>query len=160
MATGTHDGNVSLPNIGHDYAPLNELILRAIRRFGDFSPSSINGDVQNMFIEFANAIVDDVLNHPYFNGDENLTYYISATDKRPIRDNIMLAGLTAYYSFQQMSEKTQGYQAMYYQSLNRTLWQMMNGGSTKMQLRPVDGGSNKDHSPEVSAVNGLPVTDE
>ncbi len=148
----------TLPHIKDGYAPLNELITRAIRRFGDFSPASVNGDVQNMFIEFANQIVESYRQHPYYDGRE-VSYYVSATDSQPIPDPIMLAGLIALYSFQQMSEKTPGYQALYYQTMNGIMWNELNG-NTAIQIRPTDGGSNKMYSPKTNVINGLVKDDE
>lgn len=145
--------NVS-PHIKDGYSPLDQLIKRAIRRFGDFGASATNGDVEMMFLEFANQVVDDYTEHPYFDGRDGCTYYVSANEARPIEDQIMLAGLLAHYSFQQMSEKTPGYQTLYYRTMNQIMWQQLNG-NTALKMRPMDGGSNKNDSPVTSATNGL-----
>tara|TARA_R110000764_G_scaffold8677_3_gene28745 strand:- start:5385 stop:5855 length:471 start_codon:yes stop_codon:yes gene_type:complete len=143
-----------LPTIKDDYSPLRELIKRAIRRFGDFSAASIDGDVELMFIEFANQIVDDYTEHPYYDGRENVGYYTSADECRAIQDPIILSGLIAHYSFQQASEKTQGYQALYYKTLNQLMWKALNG-NTPIDMRPTDGGSNKSKSYVSNVTNGL-----
>ncbi len=149
----------SNPHIRDELSPLNTLIKQAIRRFGDFSPGSINGMVEMMFIEFANSILDDYRAHPYFHGRENVHDYTATTDARAIPDRIMLAGLIAHYSFQQASEKTPGYQTLYYKTLNQVMWQELNG-NTAINIRPTDGGSNKEHSPVTNVTNGLPIDDE
>ena len=150
--------DVTLPHIKDDYAPLNELIARAIRRFGDFSSSSITGDVQNMFIEFANDVIEEYRSHPYYDGRE-LAYYKSANESRPVPDVIMLAGLIAHYSFQQMSEKTPGYQTLFYKTMNRNMWHDLNG-NTAIQMRPMDGGSNSLLSEPTEVTSGLPIEPE
>jgi hypothetical protein len=146
----------NFPHIRDDYAPLDTLIKSAIRRFGDFSPQSVDGVVTNMFIEFANMVIEDYRSHPYYDG-RKIEYYKSANEARPIPDQIMLLGLLAHYSFQQMSEKTPGYQAMYFKAMNQIMWHDING-NTAIKMRPMDGGSNKDGSSETSVTNGL--TDE
>lgn len=145
------------PHIKDGYAPLNELIKRAVRRFGDFGSAAIDGDVEMMFIEFANMVIDDYTEHPYFDGRDGVTYYKSSTEVKPVEDQIMLAGLLAHYSFQQMSEKTPGYQTLYYRTMNQIMWQQLNG-NTALNMRPTDGGSNKEHSSITNVTNGL--TDE
>ena len=149
----------SNPQIRDKFSPLDKLIKSAIRRFGDFSPASVSGDVQHMFLEFANLILEDYRQHPYFDGREKVHDYTSVNEAREIPDKIMLAGLIAHYSFQQMSEKTPGYQTLYYQTLNQVTWFELNG-NTAIQIRPTDGGSNKEQSPETQVTNGLPVSDE
>lgn len=145
----------NFPHIRDDYAPLDTLIKSAIRRFGDFSPASVTGDVTNMFIEFANMVIEEYRDHPYYDGRE-ISFYKSATESRPIPDQIMLLGLLAQYSFQQMSEKTPGYQAMFFKAMNQIMWNDLNG-NTAIQMRPMDGGSNKDYSTETEVTNGLPI---
>lgn len=143
------------PHIKDGYAPLRELIKRAIRRFGDFTAESVQGDVENMFIEFANMIVLDYQTHPYYN-DRAVEEYTSVDEAKAIDDRIMLAGLLAHYSFQQSSEKTPGYQTLYYKTLNQIMWDELNG-NTPINMRPTDGGSNRDDAVLTKPVNGLPV---
>lgn len=147
------------PHITDQYAPLDALIVRAIRRFGDFGAQAAMGDVQNMFIEFANQVVDDYLNHPYFDGRTGVEHYISADEWKPIEDQIILSGLIAHYSFQQSSEKTPGYQSLYYMTMNKIMWQALNG-NTPLNMRPTDGGSNKAIAKTTSVINGLVVADD
>lgn len=147
------------PHITDQYAPLDALIVRAVRRFGDFGTQAAGGDVSNMFIEFANMVVDDYINHPYFDGRDGVVHYISVDEFKPIADQIMLGGLIAQYSFQQSSEKTPGYQSMYFRTMNQIMWQELNG-NTPINLRPTDGGSNKSISATTSVINGLEVVDD
>lgn len=141
------------PHVQDDFAPLNELAKRALRRFGDFSPHSVPGDVMMMFIEFANHVVEEVNQHPYRDHVEPVPYYTDAHQRRPIADQIMLNGLIALYAFQQMSEKTPGYQQLFFQTMNRILWAERNG-NTRIQMRPVDGGSRLDPTRDVDENNG------
>ena len=45
-----------------------------------------------------------------------------------------------HYALQQGSDKLQMYLPMYYQTMNRLLWQAMNG-NTKLQMRVMDDGT-------------------
>jgi hypothetical protein len=102
-------------------------------------------------------VIEDYRSHPYYDG-RKIEYYKSANEARPIPDQIMLLGLLAHYSFQQMSEKTPGYQAMYFKTMNQIMWHDLNG-NTALQMRPMDGGSRKSESSRTEVTNGLPVED-
>jgi len=129
------------PHIRETYSPLNTLVMQAIRRFGDFHPGTIDGDVMLMFMEFANQIIDEVRMHPYHDGTD-IDYYQSQTDVRAIPDPIIIQGLLYHYAVQQGSDKFQLYMPMYNKLMNQLLWQKING-NTKIQMRVVDDGTNK-----------------
>lgn len=137
----------SNPQIRDTYSPLDTLARAALRRFGDVSPASIDGELGLLFIEFANLVVNDVVQHPYCT-DPDISYYVSVTDARPIDDTIMIAGLLMHYALQQFSEKSRIYQPLYYQTLNQELWRRKNG-NTQINMRPVD-------APASNVANGLP----
>lgn len=145
----------SNPHIAGSYAPLETLAMTALRRYGDFHPGTVDGEVMMMFIGFANDIIEELRQHPYWNG-EHLDYYQSQTDVRPIPDNIIVAGLLYYYAMQQQSSKIQAYGPAYYRTMNQTLWNRLNGGEyTQIQLRVVDDGSNPAYlSGETSKITG------
>ena len=152
------------PHIRTKYSPLRTLAMQALRRFGDFSPSTVDGDVLLMFIEFANIIIDEVRQHPYsprttttttVNGQKvtttsanDVNYYTSADEVREIDDQIIVAGLLAHYALQQGSEKIQIYMPNYHRTMNQQLWNALNG-NTQIRLRVVDDGTNP------SNINGL-----
>ena len=152
------------PHIRTKYSPLRTLAMQALRRFGDFSPSTVDGDVLLMFIEFANIIIDEVRQHPYaprttttttVNGQKvtttsanDVNYYTSADEVREIDDQIIVAGLLAQYALQQGSEKIQIYMPNYHRTMNQQLWNALNG-NTQIRLRVVDDGTNP------SNINGL-----
>lgn len=129
------------PQIRENYSPLNTLALQAIRRFGDFHPGTIDGDVMLMFMEFANLIIDEIRMHPYHDGTD-IDYYQSQTDVREIPDPIIVAGLLYHYAAQQGSEKLQMYMPQYNKTMNQQLWHKING-NTKIQFRVVDDATNK-----------------
>ena len=129
------------PHIRENNSPLNTLAMQALRRFGDFHPGTVDGDVMLMFIEFANMVIDDIRAQPYYD-NVAIDYYQSATDVRKIKDIIMVQGLLYHYALQQGSEKMQMYMPTYFATLNRELWQSVNG-NTKIQMKVVDGGTNK-----------------
>jgi len=141
------------PHIKDEPAPLREIVHRALRRFGDFSPASVQGDAASMFLEFANIVLDDWNFHPYYREYEyEVAPYVSVDEARPIPDVVMLHGLLMHYSVQQMSEKAPVYQAMYYQTLNREAYRTLtDGNNPKLLFRPVD--SSQPEEPEASGVN-------
>jgi hypothetical protein len=152
-----HPSNTN-PHIRDKYSPLNTLAMQALRRFGDFSPGTVDGEVMLMFIEFGNMVIDDIRSHPYWDGNE-IDYYASQTDAREIPDIVVVNGLLNQYAQQQGSEKMQMYMPTYYTTLNRELWQVLNG-NTKIRARIVDGGTNKRNvdGQKTNVLNGL-VTD-
>lgn len=129
------------PQIRDTYSPLNSLVMQALRRYGDFHPGTIDGDVILMFMEFANIIIDEIRMHPYHDGTE-IDYYQSPTDVREIPDIIIVSGLLYHYAVQQGSQKIELYMPTYNRTLNQQLWQKLNG-NTKIQMRVVDDGTNK-----------------
>ncbi len=151
-------GSLTEPQVSEPNAELQALIVRALRRSGDFAVGQVNGDLILLFLDFANTIVDEIRAHPYWPGTD-LPYYISATDQRPIPDPIMVTGLMFHYAVQQESAKMGAYQALYTRTLNQLLWHALNG-NTPIQLTVVDGGSTPtDHeNVTVSDVNGLVST--
>ena len=62
--TTTETSNTN-PHIREKHSPLESLIFQALRRYGDFSPGTLDGDVGLMFLEFANMVIDDIRMHPY-----------------------------------------------------------------------------------------------
>ncbi len=149
------------PHIIDSNAPLRTLSMQALRRFGDFNATTIDGDVLLMFLEFANIVIDDVRQHPYAprttysstSGDTTTTatsmdvieYYRSIEETRPINDQIIVSGLLAHYSLQQGSEKAEIYMPAYFKTMNQQLWRELNG-NTKIQMRVVDDGTNPSNS--------------
>lgn len=115
------------PHVTNDYAPLETLNLKALRRFGDMHPGTVDGDVNLMFLEFANDIVEEFNSHPYRDGLPAVEYYESLQDRRPIHDNIILNGLIYHYAFQQASAKTEIYRARFYRMMNLILNKSANG---------------------------------
>ena len=160
------------PHIRTKYSPLRTLAMQALRRFGDFNASTVDGDVVLMFLEFANMVIDDIRQHPYAartttttttNGQTVTTttanaidYYTSPDETREIDDQIIVAGILAHYAVQQGSEKMQIYMPNYYRTLNQQLWNELNG-NTRIKLRVVDDGTNKRNANDIktNVYNGL-----
>jgi hypothetical protein len=124
------------PQIGDDYAPLETLAFKALRIYGDFNPGTVDGDVMAMFLDFANRIIDEIRAHPYWDGSA-LDYYKHQSEKRPIPDHLVIAGLLAKYAEQQFSEKYQVYAPAYARTMNQLLWYRRNG-NTKLAMRKRD----------------------
>lgn len=110
------------PHVTNDYAPLEDLIFKALRRFGDMHPGTVDGDVNLMMVEFANDIIDEVNAHPYRDDADPISYYDALQDRRAIPDNVIVNGLLYHYAFQQASAKAELYRARYYRTLNQTLY--------------------------------------
>lgn len=145
----------SNPHIRDDHSPLDTLSMQALRRYGDFSPGTVDGDTILMFIEFANMVVDDVNTHPYREGKPAIPYYTSVADARAIPDPVVIAGLLAYYANQQLSQKVESYFPLYYRAMNNHLWLQLNG-NTSIQLRQVDESTRPDNTLKTNPLNGMP----
>jgi len=130
----------SNPQIKNGRSPLQTMCMQALRRYGEFSPGTVDGDVLLMFIDFANMVIDDIRMHPYAptkattNQSGNtitvpvsFDYYESLSDTRDIDDIIIVQGLLYHYAMQQGSDKLQMYMPMYHRTLNQQLWRGLNG---------------------------------
>ena len=145
------------PHKSAEGADLQTLMEMALANWGDGSPASLFGDMGPLFLLHANMIVEDVRQHPYWVATNEIDYYESLSDKTSIPDIIMIAGLTARHAVQQRSQNAQALYQDYYRVLNQTLWNRYNG-NTKVQMRPMDGGSNPYYEQgTVSSINGLPT---
>lgn len=120
-------GNSSLtPQKESPFSALSMLIMKALRRFGDFNPGTVEGETNLMFMDFANEIIEDIRLHPYWDGS-TINYYIHLEEKRPIPDQVVVNGLLAKYSEQQDSDKKKMYEAKYLRSLNMYLYERAYG---------------------------------
>jgi len=128
------------PQITDGNTPLRVLALQALRRFGEFAPGTVDGDVMLMFLEFANLVIDDVRMHPYHTPTTEINYYQSIDESRAVDDTVIIAGLLAHYAAQQGSDRLSLLMPQYLQTLNRQLWRSFNG-NTAIQLRVVDDGT-------------------
>ena len=142
------------PHISTPNSPLEVMIGQALRRFGDFSPGTVNGDAALMFIEFANMTIDEVRQHPYW-GTGEVNYYTHISETRAVPDPVIVAGLLYQYSSQQASEKTPQYAQGFIRQINQSLWHRLNG-NTPIQFIVKDGGSNRSYAlgTTTSAYNG------
>jgi hypothetical protein len=122
------------------YSPLENLVRSALVRAGNFSPSRVDGEVMMMMIELANRIVEDVRQHPYWEGGD-IDYYNDITEWRPIPDMIVIDGLTAHYFIQQGSEKAMVFLQLYQSNMANVLHERAYGNK-KYERSITDGGSN------------------
>jgi hypothetical protein len=147
------DNSDSNPHIRSGYSPLETLIFQALRRYGEMSPATIDGDTSLMFLEFANMVIDEVRSHPYHDGTQ-LNYYLSLQDVREVPDPIMIAGILYHYASQQGSSKIQLFMPGYFRTMNQMMWLKING-NTPIQLRVVDGGTNpRNQTGDTDPLNG------
>jgi hypothetical protein len=127
------------PADGNSYSELQSLIRMALRRYGDMSAGTLEGDVSLMFLEFANEIIEDIRQHPYWGGGD-LHYYKSVEERREIPDIIVLHGLMFKYAIQQESAKVKSLGPQYFRTLNGVLYNRR-FGSQDINLKVVDDGS-------------------
>ncbi len=155
------------PHITNGNSPLRTLSMQALRRFGDFNATTVDGDVLLMFLEFANMVIDDVRSHVYAprttyssttgasTTKDVIEYYRSVEEVRNVEIQIIVAGLLANYALQQGSNKAEIYMPNYFKTMNQQLWRALNG-NTPIQLRIMDDGTNPSHSIGIktSVING------
>lgn len=153
FVTNPKESSTSNPHVTNKFSPLETMVLQAVRRFGDFSPGTMSGDAALMFIEFANMVIDEIRQHPYWDGSE-LDYYQHLSEVREIPDIVVIQGLLYHYATQQGSEKSQQYAAGFIRTINSELWRRLNG-NTAIQMRVMDEGANKRHyQGQTSKING------
>ena len=114
------------PQIRDLNSPLEELIMQALRRHGEFTPSTVDGDVSLMMMEFANEVLEEINSHPYFTGTE-LKPYVSIQEAREVPDNIIVLGMLFHYAVQQHSSKSQMAGEKYFRTMNQKLYVMKHG---------------------------------
>ncbi|WP_066018794.1 hypothetical protein [Endozoicomonas atrinae] len=146
------------PHIRDSFSPLQDIVTRVLRRFGDFSVSAVDGDTLTMFVDLANLALEEINSHPYWNADP-LDYYTHPSEVRPVPDLIMQNALLFQYALQQASPKIELYSKVHYQTLNTLLWRRLNNGvgNQPLRARVVDGGSNKHYSPATSPLTGQDI---
>lgn len=145
------------PHIRSGYSPLQTLIMQVLRRYGEFSPDTVDGDTALMFLEFANMVLDEVRMHPYHDNSE-LPYYLALSDAREVPDPVVVAGILYHYAMQQGSQKVQFYMPNYFRTMNQLLWQKLNG-NTPIRMRVMEGGTNpRNETGTTNPINGMPET--
>ena len=122
------------------YTPLENHIRSALVRAGNFSPSRVDGEVMMLMIELANRVIEDVRQHPYYDGTD-IDYYNDITESRAIPDMIMIDGLTAHYFIQQGSDKAMVSLQLYQANMSNLLHERTQGNKPYC-MTIVDGGSN------------------
>lgn len=142
---------VSAPNISDPNASLEALSMRALRRFGDGVPSSVDEETILMFLEFGNLIIEEWNAHPYWSDYkikmekeetpvQDVDYYTHHSEHRPIPDDVVVNGLLYHYAAQQLSQKASVYMPLYARTMSQRLWGMTNGHGRPI-MNIVDGGS-------------------
>ncbi len=129
------------PQITDTSSPLEALVLRALRRYGEMSPSTKDAETILMFMDYANSILDDVMAHPYWQKGVVIPYYSHHTERRPVPDTVVLSGLIALYSVDQTSAKAKSYLADYYNRLNQVLSRVKFGVGAQFEMQATDYGA-------------------
>lgn len=133
------------PHIVDPYSPLEQLAQRAISRLGELGVSTVEAETVLKFIDYGNAILDDIMAHPYWTKDQEIPYYNHQTDKRPVPDTVMVPGLLAKFAVDLDSKKAGNYMGEYYNRLNQVLtrWKFGVGAEFEMQVVDYDEGGVK-----------------
>jgi hypothetical protein len=126
------------PQIANPFAPLEQLVLRALRRYGEMSPSTMDGSFMLEFIDHANSVLDDVMGHPYWKKGVTVPYYTHQTDARPVPDHIMLVGILARFAMDQESSKGPTFVNEFFLKLNQVLAREKFGVGAEFQMQAVD----------------------
>jgi hypothetical protein len=106
------------------------------------APSTVDGETSMMFMDYANAVVDDVLSHPYWQTGVDVPYYNHITERRGIPDTILLAGLVARYALDKSSKKAQAYEMEYNKRMNQVLARTRFGASPVFEVQVIDYNTN------------------
>lgn len=128
-----------------EYSELQELVVDALRQYGEMEAGTVLGQVQTMMIDFANEVIEDIHVHPYHDGTV-IRYYETPTQSREVPDLVMKYGLMYRYAKQQGSEKADKFEADYYAKLNQLMYRKAFGPNTMTQqikLQRVDGNSSE-----------------
>jgi hypothetical protein len=128
----------SSPHITSPYAPLEQISLRVLKRYGEMSASTVEGEVQLMFLDYANSVLEDVMQHPYWPKGVELAYYVHQTDARPVHDSIMVAGVLARFASDQESKKAGNYAGEYFSQMNQILQRLKFGVGAEYEMQQID----------------------
>lgn len=123
---------------GDKNSPLEALVMRALARFGEMSPSTTEGEAMLVFLDYANEIIDDVLAHPYTVAGTLIPYYDHVSEAREVPDHIVVAGLLCRYAKDQGSKKADRYESAYYMKLGQVLARVRFGVGAEFELQAVD----------------------
>lgn len=89
------------------------------------------------FIQHGNAVLDDVMIHPYWDGGE-IQYYFHPSDTRPVSDNVVMMGILAKFALAQKSKAAAKYEAEYLATLNKVLLRVKFGGNPAWEISAPD----------------------
>lgn len=102
------------------------------------SPSTVDAETTLMFMDYANSVLDDVMEHPYWKQGVVVPYYNHQSEIRDIPDNIMLLGILAKYAVDKTSAKAQRYEMDYFKRLNQVLTRVKFGVGATFEMTAVD----------------------
>lgn len=120
-------GGDTSPQIKDGFSPLEQVALRAIRRYGESSPSTGDGESMLTMVDMANEVIDDLLVHPYWPEGVTIPYYESQFEARDIPDNLLQSGLLAKIAIDLQSKKAPAYTNAYISRMNSILYRMKYG---------------------------------
>jgi len=119
-------------------SPLEQLVMRALRRYGETSPSTVEPEALLTFLDHANWIIDQIHVHPYNPTGNEIDYYIHITESRDIPDHMVVAGLLYKHASDNGSQKTGSYLSEFQNIMGATLHRKRFGASPSYELQVVD----------------------
>jgi hypothetical protein len=120
-------------------SPLDVLARRALRRYGEMSPSTVEADTILGFLDYANEIIDDVLAHPYTEKGTSIPYATHQSEKvSAIPDHIFVSGMLFRHARDQKSKATARFEGDYYQKLNQLMTRVKFGVGAQFEMQAVD----------------------
>jgi hypothetical protein len=133
-----NDGFSTSPHLVDGSSPLEAIVLRALRRYGEAAPSTMEGEAILVFIDHANAVLDDLMIHPYWDKGLSIPYYEHQSERRDVPDSLMLAGVLSKMAVDMGSQKAQRYEQEYFARMNAVLLRRKFGASASYELQAVD----------------------
>ena len=112
--------------------------MRALRRYGETSPSTVEPELLLTFLDYANWIVDQIHVHLYNPVGNEIDYYTHITESRDIPDHVVVAGLLYKHAFDNGSQKTGGYLSEFQNAMGAVLHRKRFGASPEYELQAVD----------------------
>jgi len=105
------------------------------------SPSTMDAETMLMFMDYANSVIDDLMEHPYWTKGVSVPYFTHTTQTRPVPDTVLLAGLISKYAIDQDSKKANVYNTDYLKRLNQVMARTKFGVGAEFSMQAVDNGT-------------------
>ena len=128
------------------FTPLREIIDNVLVIFGENAPDTVEGADINIFLNYANRVIDAIRIHPYFPGEpDDIPYFQSLDETRPIKDVIIEKGLLYEMAKSTGDERMQNFMGDFRDTI-ATIYMTERHGNKPFSMRIVDDGTNQSYS--------------